>query len=137
MFSIETLMQVKEILALILGIITFVITTVTFLVKFIRANKGKIEEAKKANAATRAKMLIQFAMNAIQVAENIKSKSGDELMSEDKLKLALTEINQMCIDNGIAFDKEEATAIIEQCIDLTKKVNKRDKDKPAAANQPP
>lgn len=85
--------------------------------------------------------IVKVEMNensqAIARAAIERLKTGEIALAEASKQMTLTEINQMCIDNGIAFDKEEATAIIEQCIDLTKKVNKRDKDNPAAANQPP
>ena len=127
---LDFLIEAKEIAALLVGVITLSISTATFIVKFINANKAKIAEFKKASAAKRAEMVAQFALAAVQTAEQIRSKTGDVMPPDAKLKIALTEVNQMCIDYGIEFDKDEAVKNIEKYIHLTKNVNQRDKDKP-------
>ena len=75
-------------------------------------------------------------MSAVQTVETIKSIKNDSLKPEAKKEIALTKINQMCINNNIEFDEAEASRLIEEVVILTKKVNQRDKDAVIKTDQP-
>ena len=122
--------SVEQTIAVCAAVITLVSSTVTFVAKFIKANKARAVEFKKATTARKAQMLMEFAMASVQAVETIKSIKNDSLKPEAKKEIALTKINQMCIDNGIEFDTAEAGRLIEEVVALTKKVNQREKDKP-------
>lgn len=129
--------SVEQTIAVCAAVVTLVSSTVTFVAKFIKANKARAAEFKKATAAKKAQMLLEFAMASVQSVETIKSIKDDSLKPEAKKEIALTKINQLCIDNGIEFDAEEAGRLIEEVVSLTKKVNQRDKDKTATAETSP
>lgn len=93
------------------------IVAVTFIIKFIKALKSK-------NASEAARLLKEGVEQAVTLVEGIDTA----LSGTTKKELALTKVNQYCIDNGIAFDAEKASALIEEVITLTKTVNAREKD---------
>ena len=130
----ELLGSVQEIVAA--AVIALVTSTVTFIAKFVKSNKARIVEFKKATAARKAQMLLEFTMSAVQTVETIKSIKNDSLKPEAKKEIALTKINQMCINNNIEFDEAEASRLIEEVVILTKKVNQRDKDAVIKTDQP-
>ena len=89
------------------------VTTVTFLSKFIKSAKAKkIAE----NIIKIGNAMIPY----IEQAENYVNFSGEE-----KKQYVMTQANQFAIENGIAFDAEAVGEKIEELVDLTKKVNKR------------
>lgn len=87
------------------------VTTVTFLSKFIRNAKGKkIAE----NIIKIGNAMIPY----IQEAETFLNYSGEE-----KKQYVMTKANQFAIDNNIPFDAEAVSDKIEELIGLTKQVN--------------
>lgn len=87
------------------------VTTLTFLTKFIRSAKAK-------KAAEQAIEIANAVLPYIEEAEKLIHYSGEE-----KKEYVMTKANQFAIDNGIAFDAEDVSAKIEELIGLTKQVN--------------
>lgn len=93
------------------------VTTVTFLAKFIKNAKAKkVAE----NIIKIGNAMIPY----IQEAESYVHYSGEE-----KKEYVMTKANQYAIENGIAFDKQAVSAKVEELIKLTKEVNARNNDK--------
>lgn len=87
------------------------VTTVTFLSKFIKNAKGKkVAE----NIIKIGNAMIPY----IQEAETFLNYSGEE-----KKQYVMTKANQFAIDNNIPFDAEAVSDKIEELIGLTKQVN--------------
>lgn len=100
----------------------FFTSTIAFIIKFIRAVKSK-------NKQEAMRLLRIGAEQAVLFVEQVKSKENNSLGGATKLTMALTQINQYCIDNGIKYNKDEAVKIVEDIISLTKSVNQREQDK--------
>ena len=87
------------------------VTTVTFLAKFIKNAKGKkVAE----NIVKIGNAMIPY----IQEAETFLNYSGEE-----KKQYVMTKANQFAIDNNIPFDAEAVSDKIEELIALTNQVN--------------
>ena len=107
---IENLEIILSIAGTALGLL---ITTVTFLSKFLKSAKAKkIAE----NVIKISEAMIPY----IEQAETFVNYSGAE-----KKEYVLTKANRFAIDNGIKFDAEAVSEKIEELVELTKKVNKR------------
>jgi hypothetical protein len=97
-------------------ILTFLALIIGFLVKVTKSEK-----------------LRKFAerLNFFHSKLEILVKQAEEFINfkgSDKKEWVLTKMNQLCIDNGISFDKQIASDLVEDIIETTKKVNKREKD---------
>ena len=110
-------MSIQEILTLIGSILPLLIAFLTFLVKFIKNEKAK----KVLNCTLKLAETIQ---PLIVEAEKFTHFSGEE-----KKQYVLTKANQFAIDNKLKFDQEKVSAMIDELVETTKKVNMRDKDK--------
>jgi len=105
------------ILSTIATAVGFLVTTLTFLLKFIKNAKAKkIAE----NVITIGNAIIPY----IEQAESFINYSGAE-----KKEFVMTKANQFAINNGIDFDAGLVSAKIEELVKLSKEVNSRDKDK--------
>lgn len=93
------------------------ITTVTFLAKFVKSAKAK-KIAEQIGAIGNA------VLPYIEQAETFVNYSGAE-----KKEYVLTKANQFAIDNKMPFDPSAVADKIEELVKLTKTVNGRDKDK--------
>ena len=101
-------MQELEIILSVAGTaVCLLVTTVTFIMKFVKSTK-----AKKV-----CEQVIEIG-NAV-----IPHYSGEE-----KKAFVMTKANQYAIDNGIEFDQQMVSDKIEELVNLTKEVNKREKD---------
>lgn len=110
-------MENLEIILSIAGTaVGLLITTVTFLLKFINNAKAKkiLEGVAKIGNAV---------LPYIKEAETFVNYSGIE-----KKEYVMTKANQFAIDNGIDFDFDLVSDKIEELVLLTKKVNSRSKD---------
>ena len=110
-------MSIQEILTLIGSILPLLIAFLTFLVKFIKNEKAK----KVLNCTLKLAETIQ---PLIVEAEKFTHFSGEE-----KKQYVLTKANQFAIDHKLKFDQEKVSAMIDELVETTKKVNMRDKDK--------
>lgn len=71
--------------------------------------------------------------NFIQVEKEIKKcmENAESFISysgDDKKEWVKTKVNQFCIENDIPYNETIVDSTIERFIDLTKTVNKREKD---------
>lgn len=100
------------------------VTTVTFLSKFIKNAKGKkVAE----NIIKIGNAMIPY----IQEAETFLNYSGEE-----KKQYVMTKANQFAIDNNIPFDAEAVSDKIEELIGLTKQVNVKTGSIAVSSSQP-
>lgn len=100
------------------------VTTVTFLSKFIKNAKGKkVAE----NIIKIGNAMIPY----IQEAETFLNYSGEE-----KKQYVMTKANQFAIDNNIPFDAEAVSDKIEELIGLTKQVNVKTGSATSSSSQP-
>ena len=101
--------------------IGLLVTAATFLVKFIKNAKAK-------RIAEQTIKIGNAVLPYIKQAEGFTHYNGAE-----KKEYVLTKANQFAIEQGIAFDAALVGGKIEELVKLTKEVNKRDKDRVAAA----
>ena len=100
------------------------VTTVTFLAKFIKNAKAKkVAE----NIVKIGNAMIPY----IQEAETFLNYSGEE-----KKQYVMTKANQFAIDNNIPFDAEAVSDKIEELIGLTKQVNVKTGSTAVSSSQP-
>ena len=100
------------------------VTTVTFLTKFIKNAKAKkVAE----NIVKIGNAMIPY----IQEAETFLNYSGEE-----KKQYVMTKANQFAIDNNIPFDAEAVSDKIEELIGLTKQVNVKTGSTAVSSSQP-
>jgi hypothetical protein len=92
-------------------------TSVTFLVKFIKSAKAK-------KIAENVIKICAAVVPLIEQAERFSDYSGEE-----KKEFVMTKANQFAIDNGMPFDKALVSEKVEELVDLSKQINKREKDK--------
>lgn len=88
------------------------ITTITFLSKFLESAKAK-------KVAENIVKIGEAMIPYIEQAEAFVHYSGAE-----KKEYVLTKANRFAIENDIKFDAEAVSNKIEELVDLTKKVNK-------------
>ena len=100
------------------------VTTVTFLAKFIKNAKAKkVAE----NIVKIGNAMIPY----IQEAETFLNYSGEE-----KKQYVMTKANQFAIDNNIPFNAEAVSDKIEELIGLTKQVNVKTGSTAVSSSQP-
>lgn len=110
---LENIQLFLQILYVALGI---TITAITFVIPWIRNRKAKKILQTTVDIASQLRPYIIEA-------EKFTNYTGDE-----KLNYVMTRANQYAIVNGLKFDAEATKKEIEDLIELSKKVNKRDKD---------
>jgi len=110
-----TFKDIKEQLDWFLGAISLLAALVGMFAKMT----GSIKAARFEKALNQVS---EFARDGVETAEEFTNYSGSE-----KKQFALTKINQLCIENSINFDIEQASNMIEQYVQLSKKVNARHK----------
>jgi|SRR5690554_3963702 len=111
---LELLNEIKEILALTIPVIISFIILISKLVK--------------------NKKLKKFAENLIEIEKISKGficKAEDfiNFSGKDKKEWVKTKVNQYCIENQINYNENIIDNIIENLLDLSKTVNKREKDR--------
>lgn len=110
------LSTIGDILKVLGGALPFIVAAITY----IAANaKNKKLKRKAENWAKIAKA----AQIYVADAEQFLNFAGTE-----KKEWVITKINQYAIDKGIEFDVRLASALIEDIVQLSKKVNGREKD---------
>lgn len=87
------------------------VTTVTFLTKFIKNAKAK-------KAAENIVDISNAIIGYIEEAETFLNYSGEE-----KKQYVMTKANQFAIESGIKFDAESVSAKVEELVGMTKQVN--------------
>ena len=97
---------------------------------WLKSAKGKSVELKINKIAEFTNKLIVEYEEKYAVQDKIL-KSVDPTMSTGSMKKesVITEIFQQCITIGLKYDKDFWSKYINEIVDLTRKVNKRDCDK--------
>src|SRR5690554_5759176 len=111
---LEELLEIKEMIAII---ISLVIGIVVLIRKLINALKLK------------SRLKNQISLDAVTLALVSEAEKFSSYSGEEKKEWVKTKVNQYAIINNIVFDEGVVDGVIENLIDLSKKVNKRDKDK--------
>lgn len=113
--------NLNVILSLVGTIAGLIVTAATFLIKFIKNGKAK-----------------KIAENIIEIGNAVipyikRAEEFAQYTSAEKKEYVMTKANQYAIENGIPFDAAAVDEKIEELVRLTKHVNARPQDKPAAA----
>lgn len=94
------------------------IACVTFIVKAVRAIRARVKSEGKT-------ALLDAVAAAVEAAEALTNYSGAE-----KKAYVIMKMNKFAIENGIEFDLEAVSEKIEQLVELSKRVNKRESKAP-------
>ena len=86
-------------------------------VKLLRSNRRSKKVKNKS-------ILLDSVAPIVEIAEEYEDYSGEE-----KKEYVLTKVNQFAIENGMEFNEEDVSKKIEELIELSKIVNKRENDK--------
>ena len=108
--------NIELILSVVGTALPLLAAAVTCLIRLIKCVRAGKEENKK-------RLWAEFAQEAVRFSELLRGKSGDELTGETKKEIAMTKVEAACVKNGISFEPEAVDEIIENIVDLTKKVN--------------
>ena len=110
---LENIQLFLQILYVALGI---TITAITFVIPWIKNRKAKKILQTTVDIASQLRPFI------------IEAEKFTNYTGEEKLNYVMTRANQYAIANSLKFDAEATKKEIEDLIELSKKVNKRDKD---------
>lgn len=108
--------QIKEIVAIVATAIPFIIATATFIAKNSKSKK-------LAKLATNVNKITKEVQKYVVAAEQFLNYAG-----QDKKEWVKTKVNQFAIENKIEYDEKLVDNLIEEIVELTKRVNSRDKD---------
>ena len=111
---LELLNEIKEVVAIISSLL---VGMLVLIIKLINSVKSK----------TNLNNLIRIHNKVLELvsdAEGYVNYNG-----QDKKEWVKTKVNQFCIENKITYDDMTVDKIIESLIELSKSVNKREKDK--------
>lgn len=101
----------KQLIGVLAAGVPLLITTLTFLLKYIGTAKAK-------KAEEQVKKIGDAVIPYIKEAEAYIHYTGAE-----KRNYVITKANQYAIENGYNFDEEAVSLKIEELVGLTKKVN--------------
>lgn len=108
---IEKFLDNLELGIAIIGIIILLFIVIICVIALVRVIKSR----KKFREATE---MLNVVGSIMQIAENFTNYSGSE-----KKEYVMTRMNQLAIENGIAFDAKAISDKIEELIQLSKEVN--------------
>jgi len=109
----DLLEQIKEVIVLIISLVATLVVTISQLVKEIKKKKDLIS----------MQTLNEQLENFIKQAEKYVSFSGEE--KKEWVKSCLM---QYAITNKITYNDEEVNQKIENLVELSKEVNKRERE---------
>lgn len=109
----ENLAQIISLASAGLGLLA---TTITFLIKFIKAFKDK-------KSSEAYNLLQTFVKEAVQKVEEIKTSTNGNLPSDYKKQSAMDKVEALCARAKIPFDETQVDVMIEDIVALTKVVN--------------
>ena len=92
-------------------VVSLIVTTITFIAKFIKSNKAK-------NIAQNVVELGNAIIPLISQAEKLVHYTG-----EDKKEYVMTLIRQYAFNKNLSFDYQEISEKVDELISLTKEVN--------------
>lgn len=107
----------KLILSVAAGALPFIITTLTYMIKFVKNKKAK-----------------KFLSSVLSVTEQlqpliVQAETFTHYSGEEKKQYVLTRVRQFAIENGLRFDETAVSEEIDELVATTKSVNAREKDK--------
>lgn len=106
------------------------ITTITFLAKFLQNSKNK----KVAEAAQKvAENIIKIGNAVLPFVE--KAETFVNYTGAEKKEYVMSQAIKFAVDHNIPFDMELVSNKIEEIVTATKSINARDKDKIAAKSE--
>lgn len=108
--------NLEAILSLAGTVLGLTATAITFLIKFIKNAKAK-------KIAEQTIKISEAIIPYIEQAEQFINYTGQE-----KKEFVMTKANQFAIAQGIDFDAIAVSEKIEELVDLSSRVNKRQKD---------
>lgn len=106
--AMETLQLVLTISALAVALLTTIITAVA----------KNCKNTKVAKAATNLLKVMGVVQGFVVEAEKLTQFTGSF-----KKEWVMTKVNEFCLQNNIAFDKDKVDELIEDVIKLSKNVN--------------
>ena len=104
--------SIEIILSMIITIIGFITSTITYLIKYARAEKGKIQ-------AQNTIELKDVMLDYIRDAEKLTNKTG-----EQKKQYVIGKMKTYADDNNLVFDEDTFTEVIDKIINLAKSINR-------------
>ena len=105
-------MENAELIISLIGTsLSFFVTCVILMIKFVRS-------VKKRSEAQDGVLLLDAVVPLMEIAEKHTNYSGAE-----KKEFVLSKLNEFSKENGLDFNAEEISAKIEELIKLTKQVN--------------
>lgn len=109
--------QLQEILTVGATALSLLVGLLTFLIKFIKNEK--------------AKKILQNTLKLTEALQPliINAESFINFSGAEKKEYVLTKANQFALDNHMKFDGEHMSALIDEMVETTKKVNMRIKDR--------
>ena len=121
------IIQNVELLVDFLKMVSLAITIlIAIVIKVKSSKKQSLTEKEKeklevwANRAEQLNQVQKEIMSYIPLAEQFINFTG-----KDKREWVLTKVNQFCLNNGIIYDDSKSEELLENAIELTKRVNKR------------
>lgn len=111
-----------NVVEIICGAISLILTLVGLF--FALLSRSKNAKAKK--IAEAGLSIVNYAQQGVKLAEQFSNFSGAE-----KKAYATTLIKQWCMSANVPYTDEQISEAIEGCVNLSKLVNQRQKDKEA------
>ena len=106
--------MVQQIITVISTALPLIAGIITFILKFIKSEKGK-------RALQQTLKIVETLQPLVRQAEEFSHYTGVE-----KREFVLTKANQFAIDNKLPFDREKIAEAIDMLVETTKKVNARE-----------
>lgn len=110
-------MEQIETVKLIVYIISLTVTVLIMVFSLLSKSKNK----KLKDLAIRSLKVLDYCKDAVIFAETFINLSG-----EDKKKLAMEKVIEVCIKNDVIVNQDEISDDIEKIIEISKKVNNKE-----------
>lgn len=101
-----------------LGYLLTIISIISFVIALIKAIKAKQYEKVKG-----------LITGLIAEAEKLTSKNGDPVNGSVKKSVVLAQVQTICSNMHYKYDEKVWSAVIDEYVNLTIKVNQREQDK--------
>ena len=125
---VKIIMSLKEILVIVAFCVVTVAYSITALLSYIRGKKAKVDPATVDEKFTEiASTVLQLVFDAEGAYSSVPK--GGSLKSKD----VLGDIKEMCVENGIAFDKSYWTELIKKAVNLIN-LNRKETDSETTTN---
>jgi hypothetical protein len=121
---------VKEYLEIIISVAATALPLLAAIIAFVIKMR---KNAKCGRQERNLRLWAEYAQDAVGYVEVLKGKANGELNGDTKKEFAMNRVEAACIKNGVPFERDKISEIMENIIALTKRVNGRDKDKIAIA----